>query len=294
MDYCGRTSESTNQLQQKCSAQVQQQLHDLTALFNAGHAGAQQIMDLREAKATIRERLQVTETVLAETRQRALALKSKEESDLQRISSLQLEVAKLHRRESDSSQTMIRFQEMTIYNSELKDQLAASRQEMIDISHQLKKKCEETSGLNQRVENLECHLNEARAECGKLVDERLAYEKNFIAETENLRQQLSQAANFEEARLESDFKNQIQQLRQLKTAADDEAKESKRHLEMLQVEKDIIEGVASERLQALNELEAQKRQEVRFYFRAEDQYLMSLGRRNQYAPNSACDIKSGF
>ena len=223
-------------------------------------------MDLREAKATIRERLQATETVLAETRQRALALESKEKSDLQRIYSLQLEVGKLQKGESDSSQVIIRFQELSIYNSELKNQVAASRQEVVDISHQLKEKCEESSDLYQRVENLERHLNEARAASSKLVDERLAHEKNFIAETEKLRQQLSQAANLEEARLESDFKNQIQQLRQMKTAAEEEAKEIKRHLEMLQVEKDVIEGVASERLQALNELEAQKKHEVRFDF----------------------------
>lgn len=271
MDYCGRTSESTKELQQKCSTQVQQQLHDLTALINAGHVGAQQIMDLREAKATIRERLQATEIVLVETRQRALALESKEKSDLQRISSLQLEVAKLQRRESDSSQTMIRLQELNIFNSELKDQLAVSRQEAIDISRQLKETCEENSGLHQSVKNFEYQLNEARAESNKLVDERLAYERNFIAETEKLRQQLSQAANLEEARLESDFRNQIQQLRQLKTAAEDEAKESQRHLEMLKVEKDVVEGVASERLQALNELEAQRKHQVRLYVGAEGQ-----------------------
>lgn len=269
MDHCGRTSESTKELQQKCFTQFQQQLRDLTALFNAGHAGAQQIMDLREAKATIRERLQATETVLAETRQRALALESKEKSDLQRIYSLQLEVGKLQKGESDSSQMMIRFQELNIYNSELKDQVAASRQEVVDISHQLKEKCEESSHLHRRVENLERYLSEARAESSKLVDERLAHEKNVIAETEKLRQQLSQAANFEEARLESDFKNQIQQLRQMRTAAEEETKEIKRHLEMLQVEKDVIEGVASERLQALNELEAQKTHEVRFDFYTE-------------------------
>lgn len=277
MDHCGRTSESTKDIQQKCFVQVHQQLHDLTALFNAGHAGAQQLMDLREAKATIRERLQATETDLAETRQRALALENKEKSDIQRILSLQLEVGKLQRRESDSSQTVIRFQELNIHNSELKDQVAATRQEVIDISRQLKEKCEESSGLYQRVESLECYLSEARAESSKLVDERLAHEKNFIAETEKLRQQLSQAANFEEARLEGDFKNQIQQLRQLKTAAEDEAKESKRHLEMLQVEKDVIEGVACERLQALSELEAQKSQEVRFSFLMEGQCLISPG-----------------
>lgn len=237
------------------------------------------MIDLREAKATIRERLQATETALAETRQRALGLESKEKFDLQRISSLELEVAKQHRRESDSSQMMIRFQELNIYNSELKDQVAALRQEVVKVSRQFKEKLEENSDLDQRIKNLGYQLDEARAEANQLVDEKLANEAKFVAETENLRQQLSQAANFEEARLESDYKNQIQQLRQLKSAAEDEAKERNRHLEMLQVEKDIIEGVASERLQALNELEARRKQEVCFYSSAEGQYLTSLGRR---------------
>ena len=276
MEHCGRTSESTQELQRKCSTKVQHQLHDLTTLVSAGHAGAQQVMDLREAKATIRERLQATETSLAETRQRARALENKEQFDLQRISSLELEVAKNQRRESDSSQMMIRFQELNIYNSELKDQVAASRQEVVEISRQIKEKCEENTDLDQRVKNLECQLEEARRASDSFEDERLAYEAKFVEETEKLRQQLSQAANFEEARLENDYKNQIQQLRQLKTAAEDEAKESKRHLEMLQVEKDVIEGVASERLQALNELEARKGQEVCFHSSPEGHYLTGL------------------
>lgn len=279
MEHCGRTSESTKELQRKCSTQVQKQLQDLTTIVNAAHVGAQQAMDLREAKATIRERLQATETALAETRQRALALESKEQFDLRRISSLELEVAKRQGRESDSSQMLIRFQELNIYNSELKDQVAASRQEVVDISRIFKEKCEENSVLDQRVKNLEYQLDEGKAESNKLIEERLAYEANFDAETEKLRQQLSEAASFEEARLESDYKNQIQQLRQLKTAAEDEAKERKRNMEMLQVEKDIIEGVASERLQALNELEARKGQDVSFIFSAESQYLTSLDRR---------------
>lgn len=262
MEQCGRTSESTKELQRSCASQVHEQLHDLKTVINVGRAEAHQVMDLREAKATIRERLQATETALAKTRQRALALESKEQLDIQRISSLELEVAKIQGRVSESPQLMIRFQELNIHNSELKDQVAASQQETLEISRQFKAKSDESSDLDQRVKNLEFQLDEARIETNKIADEKLAYEAKAVAETEQLRQQLSQAANCEEVRLESNYRNQIQQLRQMKTAAESESEERKRHLEMLQVEKDVIEGVASERLQALNELEAKKKQEV--------------------------------
>jgi hypothetical protein len=262
MEYCGRTSESTKELQRTCSSQVQQQLHELTTIFNTGRTGAQQVMDLREAKATIRERLQATETALAETKQRALALESKEQLDIQRISSLELEVAKLQRMESDSSQMVMRFQELNMHNAELKDQVAASRQEVLEITRHFKEKCEDHSNLDERLKKLVFQLEEARMASNKLKDERLAYEAKAVADTEQLRQQLSQAASFEQAKLESSYKNQLQQLRQLKAAAEKEAEERKRHLEMLQVEKDVIEGVAAERLQVLNELESKKKQEV--------------------------------
>lgn len=262
MEQCGRTSESTKELQRSSALQVHQQLHDLNTVFNVGRAEAQQVMDLREAKATIRERLQATETALAETRQRALALESKEQLDIKRISSLELDLAKLQSRDSESPQMMIRFQELDKHNSELKDEVAASRQEVLEISRQLNAKSDESSHLDQRVKNLEFQLDEASIEANKLTDERLAYEAKVVAEREQLRQQLSQAANAEEARLESNYRNQIQQLLQMKTAAESESEERKRHLEMLQVEKDVIEGVASGRLQALNELEAKKKQDV--------------------------------
>ena len=219
-------------------------------------------MDLREAKATIRERLQLTETTLAESRQRALALESKEQRDIQRISSLELEVARLQGRESDTPQMMIRFQELNNSTVELKEQLAASREEFLETTRLLQEKSEENQHLDQCVKILEVELDEAKSELHKLTGEKSDCEAKAIAERERLRQQLCQTATLEEARLESNYKNQIQQLQQLKKAAENEAEEMKRHLEMLQVEKDVIEGVSSERLHALKELESARKQEV--------------------------------
>lgn len=262
MERCGRTSESTKDLQRACSSQLQQQLQDLTTIFNAGRTGAQQVLDLREAKATIRERLQATETALAESRQRALALESKEQLHIQRISSLELEAAKAQTKELDSPQLMIRFQELNIRNAELKDEVAMSRQEVIEVRGHLEEKCKDKSDLEERLKGLGSQLDEARLESNKFLDYKLAYEAKAVAEMEKLRRELCEAASFAEAKLKSNYENQLQQLRQLKKVAEDEAEERKRHLEMLQVEKDVVESVASERLQALNELESRQTQEV--------------------------------
>jgi chromosome segregation ATPase len=262
MERCGRNSESTKDLQRECSSQLQQQLQGLTAIFNAGRTGAQQVLDLREAKATIRERLQATETALAESRQRALALESKEQLHIQRISSLELEAAKYQTKESESPQLMIRFQELNIRNATLKDEVAMSRQEAVEANRQLEEKCKDSSDLDERLKSLESELDEARLEYNKLLDFRLACEAKSVADMETLRRELCEAASFEQAKLESNYQNQLQQLRQQKKVAEDEAEERKRYLEMLQVEKDVVEGVASERLQALNELESKETQEV--------------------------------
>lgn len=276
IDHCGRTAESANELQTTGNIHIQQQLRDLTTIFNAGCAGAQQIMDLREAKATVRERLQATEVALAANRQRALDLENKENDNVQRISSLELELVKAQGRGSDSPQMMVRFQEVSTCNAELKDRVAASRQEVSELSRQLKGESEEHHKLDLWVENLERKLAEARAEVQKLADERSSFEAKALAEGDLLRQQLSQAASLEEARLESQYQNEIQQLRQLKMAAENEAKESKRHMDMLQVEKDVVESEARERLQAIKELETHKNQEVYVVSKCEAENCRSL------------------
>lgn len=222
----------------------------------------EQLMDLREVKATIRERLQSTEAALINARQRAVALESREKLHIQKIAALEVEASKNHIDASDSLQAESQIRELKSRNDTLQMQFAEFRRENLDTSEQLQQKLAEISELHLSETDLQSNLDEARKEAIILADERTIYESQAVAQAEQMRKDLSQAASSEQALLESRYMNQLQQLRQEKTVIEDRAEQRQRQLDRLQCEKDMADHLAEQRLQQLNDTEAERNQEV--------------------------------
>lgn len=214
-------------------------------------------MDLREIKATIRERLQATEASLIKTRQHVTALESQEKFHLRRISELESEAVGLQNKGSEITQIGLQLQESEARNQNLQEQIANSRSETLSISEQLQQKVEELTSLNSRFVEAGSQLEEAQAEKVKFADQKLAYESQASAQSENLRNQLSHDTSLELARVESKHLNEIKQLRQKNISADARAEQErivaevrieqlKNQVEKLQVEKMQAEKVSSQ------------------------------------------------
>lgn len=220
----------------------------------------EQLMDLREVKATIRERLQSTEAALINARQRTVALETREKFHVQNIAAL--EASKTHIDASDSLQAESQIRELKSRNDTLQMQVAEFRRVNLDTSEQLQQKLAEISELHLSETDLQSNLDEARKEAIILADERTIYESQAVAQAEQMRKNLSQAASSEQALLESRYMNQLQQLRQEKTVIEDRAEQRQRQLDRLQGEKDIADHLAEQRQQQLNDTEAERNQEV--------------------------------
>lgn len=263
MQSCSRTSEMTRDCQRNMSLDLQQQLQALKSSVEAEKTLNEQLVEVREMKATVRERLQMTESALVEARQHAIVLENKEQLHMQRIHALEVEVARFSSKEPESVQLNSQIQELMIHNKDLHEQVATCHREANGVSKQLQQKIEEASSLEASINNLQLQLSDARIESTAFEDQRAAYESKADEKLEQLRKQLSRSATLEQSRLEGDYLNQIQQLRYEKSVTDDKAEQCKRQLNRLQCEKEETDNLAKERLCLLVESEAKTKVNVR-------------------------------
>lgn len=256
---------------------------NLNDTMNVKDALGEQLMNLREVKATIRERLQAAEASLAVVRQHTIGLESGERTNLRRISELEAEVTRLQAKGNELGQVVLRLEESELCNLNLERKIDDARNETLATSESLGKKQEEITnltghlvkradeistlntclekktgeitGLNRslekatedikglnaglesrsaEVQDLKAHVNklqaeleEARKNAAALADQKVEYELQSAEKSDKMRKQLSQAANLELARLESEHLKELQQLRQQRAVAEDRAEQQR-------------------------------------------------------------------
>lgn len=247
---------------QMISMELQRQFRELQINITSEHTRTDQLIDLREVKATIKERLQATETALAIARQQVMDLENHEQHHVRRILALETEVAVLQNKVLESPHNLIQFNELSDCNKRLQDEVTTSRTECSEISRKLQEQAGQTLTLQERLKDLLTQLDETRCKSVKIADEKSFNEAKAIADLEEMRHQVSRATSLEKAKLESNYINELQQVRQQKLAADDKAEKCKRHLDWLQAEKEESDSLAEQRMQLLQEAESQRKKEV--------------------------------
>ena len=195
--------------------------------MNVKHSLGEQIMDLREVKATIRERLQATEASLTEARQHVTALESKEKFHLRKISELETEAVRLQSKRPEISNIGLQLEESEARNQTLQEQIFNLRSETSSMSEQLQQKVEELTSLHAHLTEVQSQLEEARADKAAFAEQKLAYESQASVQLENLRKQLSRDTSMELAVVESKHLNEVKQFRQQRMTADAKAEQQR-------------------------------------------------------------------
>lgn len=214
-------------------AQFEEQLSALGKTIGDEHDNATQIIDLQELKATIKERLRMTEAALADARRDAVAHSAREQMLQQKIMTLEVEAAAIRNTPTESPQANKRVEELNLRNSELQATLETSRFEILKVSED----------LQQRIMELQTSANEAQMQRDNalVAVANLSEEKSKLAteaklRLEDTRKQLARAADIEQAKLTGQHVNYVRQLRQQLEGL--QAKEAE--LKPLQEEKEYI------------------------------------------------------
>lgn len=236
--------------QKQFALAFQDQLGALSGTISSEQALSEQINDLREVRATIRERLQATESSLADARREVVTLRQKDQEQSQRVVVLEAEVVRARSKPAENPQPLLRIQELDFRNKDLQSEIAILRKKAADLSSQIQQSSIESKEMAERLANAQEKLKAALEGTARLVEEKSACERQAALDRENLRKHLSDAASMQLASMQSEHMNAIQLLRLEKSPIEDKLNDAMQQVKMLRGEKEKVEKETS-KLQAM-------------------------------------------
>lgn len=172
------------------------QLQALGDNIIAEHTLSEQVMDLREIKAILRERVSESDKALKDARLQIVALQHKDQEQSRKINQLEGSLAKAPPL-VDESLTLFRLHELDARNKDLERDLAGSRVEATSLAHQAGKTSNEYERLQARMADTQLQLEEALRETEVVREEKISHEHQATQQLEQLREDMTKRANQE-------------------------------------------------------------------------------------------------
>ena len=241
VETCEENYTSVESGQRQLALALQDQLRTLGCNISSEHALTEQISDLREVRATVRERLQATESSLADARREIVALRLKEEEQSRRVVGLETDVAKAQSRSAEVPQAMFRIQELDSRNKELQSEVVTFNKDAAVLSDRLQQRYTEVQDLTERLSVVHKKLKAATEEASRLREEKSASERTATLEREQLRNELSKAASMQLATMESEHMHVIQQLKLEKLPVEEKLQSVSKQNDIMRAEKEKAE-----------------------------------------------------
>lgn len=176
----------TNEGQQHHFSEIQRMISNLNDTINVKDALGEQLMDLREVKATIRERLQAAEASLVIVRQHTVGLESGERTHLRRISELESEVIRLQAKGNELGQVVLRLEESELCNLNLEREITNTRNETVGTSESLGKKQEEIKNLTECLKQRADEISTLNTCLEKKTEEIAGLNRSLVKATEDI------------------------------------------------------------------------------------------------------------
>ncbi|MCJ1386521.1 nuclear mitotic apparatus protein 1 [Xylographa soralifera] len=233
------TSESTCSKQVKLNRHIQKQLDHLKTSIKTEQSLSEQILDLREIKATMKERLQASETSLAEARQIIIGLEGKEQYLNTDVSALKTEILLLRGQPTEDPTTIDHVRKIESRNSDLENTLARKHEELSDRNDQVQCMAEDATERQKLIDGLTSQIDEAKVTIQVLEKQKAGCEKQADIKYEGLKSQLLEASNAERAILTKENLIKVEKLQQQKFAADNKVRKAEEEVGRLKAGKEI-------------------------------------------------------
>lgn len=229
--------EAGAQLGGRLATQFDEQIQKVLSVIETGHLSQNQIVDLRETKAKIAEKLSATEKSLAESHLKATSLAIQEQLHLQKISALDAEVNMLRHRQRESPLLALRLHDSEKGCTVLKEQLATSQTQLDSTKARIEAKDQETLEFRDLLEATKAELHEQRSKAKQLSTEKAAVEAQAVLNEDAIRAAVSKASQDEITRRTDQLQDEIKGLQYEASVTAKAMQTEKSKMKQLQVEK---------------------------------------------------------
>ena len=197
---------------------------------------ANQLIDLREEKATSLEKMKAMDKTIAESYEVTLKLKSKEKTFLLEIASLNDEVSILRTQAAEAILSARRLQEMESLKVEMMDQINTMQRNLTNSEDALGHRDEEVTKLKRSLESSRAELAEATLAIAKSESEKSEFESRASARYDSMKDQLEAAAKGARKIVANEHSSTVQRLQLQKSSADNKLREMTDQMEKMKTD----------------------------------------------------------
>ena len=255
---------------QQMDDSLKKELQGLAGVVAAEQPRSEQVMELRERKATIQERLQATEAALRDARVDSAMLKTREEGNFHRIASLENQVSQMQVQPAAAAaiapETLLRLHDLETHNRDLARQRSTMQMEVAALSDQLQQKNRDVEIANGQLASIQLQLEEAQAKYAAMQEQQSSLRKEVAVQCDQVTKELSQIANLERANLKRELANTQKQLEKAQSNAIVPAPQSLRETDKQIVENAKLENLLAEKTSRLQTADAELHKEVNLAF----------------------------
>lgn len=204
--------------------------------IEAGQVSQQQITDLREIKATIRERLSAAERTLVDSRQKIATFENQDQLRIQKIAALEAEICTV-RQTHESPLLALRLHDAEKQCAALKEQVTKYKSQLDASKADIAAKSKDSSDLQTRLEVMSADLEDQRTRLERISEEKTAVEAQAVVTANTIRADLSKVCQNEISKKTNHLLNEVKGLQHLISATKREVVTGKERIEQLQAEK---------------------------------------------------------
>ncbi|KAL6714242.1 hypothetical protein ACLMJK_007665 [Lecanora helva] len=230
--------------QRRLLSSIQQHFESLHNDVATEHALSEQIMNLREMKAAVSERLQASEKALQDARIEKIRLELKISEQSSRIAVLENDTRSCELREDP--RLILRIQELDTQARDLRNDMDTTIKERDALHDQMQQKNCTLEQMQAELLDTQKQLGSSRQQTDDLRHEKSQCERKAEEKSEEMRKQLSQAADEELDALRSNHLNELQKIKLDHVLDEKKNKESALELHKLQKEKEELERQATD------------------------------------------------
>ncbi|KAL9040686.1 MAG: hypothetical protein Q9214_004386 [Letrouitia sp. 1 TL-2023] len=220
----------------------------------------EQVCDLREIKATLREQLKATEAYLVDARQHASEMEKNERHHLRQISALEAETVLLRKIEEGSTESLLHTQLLEQEKVSLHNQLSSSQKETDYLRTALQNKDKDFGGAKERCQALNDQLSEAQNKVAILIKEKNGAEAKAKFEGDQMKRQHSLALQVEISKIKTEYTAQMQQLKDEKEKVDAGIESQEARVQNLQADQRILQTSLTHKEARINELQQESKE----------------------------------
>ncbi|KAL8748145.1 MAG: hypothetical protein Q9190_000040 [Brigantiaea leucoxantha] len=228
--------------QVKLASDVDKQLRSLDTAVREDVPLREQITELREIRATLREQLRITELDLAQVRQHAAELEKMEQNYVCQTAKLEAEAHSLRSQVQTLTQDLLSIRQSEQDSLILISQASCYQKEVDALKKVLQNKDQEANELSSRFDCLNNQLTEARSKVVSLEDEKNSVEAKAKLDRDHVERQHRTVLQAEISNVRLEFLSQIQLLRD-QSGQDDETMDGQKVL-ISKLESDVEEAKA--------------------------------------------------